>query len=88
MSKLAEYYADRIKSALPSGEANGITKEELMKRMSISDVNLMDSILNDVRSFAGICCKNGLYYVQSEMPKELRDAIMANYTIAANIEHR
>lgn len=88
MSNLKKYYADRIKSVLPSGESNGITKEELMKRMSVTDAKLMDSILKDVESSLSICCKNGKYFIQTEMPKEIRDLINANYTIGAGIEHR
>lgn len=88
MAKLAEYYADRIRSVLPSGEANGITKEELMKRMSVTDAKLMDSILKDVESSVRICCKKGRYYIQSNMPKEIRDLIDANYTLGCGIEHR
>lgn len=89
MAKLAEYYADRIRSALPSGEANGITKKELMKRMSITDAQLMDSILDDVDSSISICCKNGRYFVQNEVSaKDVRDFIKANFTLRDGVEHR
>ena len=88
MSNLSQYYADRIREVLPKGEENGITKQELMKRMGISDKKLMDSILKDVKSVADFRCKNGLYYVQDEMPVEIRDYLRANFTVGKDIEIR
>ena len=88
MSNLSQYYADRIREALPKGEENGITKQELMKRMNIADPKLMDSILKDVKSVADFRCRNGLYFVQDEMPVECRDYIKKYLTRGEDIEIR
>ena len=88
MSNLSQYYADRIREVLPKGEENGITKQELMKRMNITDPKLMDSILKDVKSVADFRCKNGLYFVQDEMPLEYRDYIKKHFNRGEDIELR
>ena len=88
MSNLSQYYADRIREVLPKGEENGITKQELMKRMNIADPKLMDSILKDVKSVADFRCRNGLYYLQDEFPLEYRDYIKKHFNRGEDIELR
>ena len=88
MSKLAEYYADRIRQVLRSGEANGITKAELMKRMSIKDEQLMDAVLEEAEKVTTVRCSNGKYFLQDEMPMEVRDYLKQNFTIGKDIEIR
>lgn len=88
MSNLSQYYADRIREVLPKGEENGITKQELMKRMNITDPKLMDTILKDVKSVADFRCRNGLYFLKDEMPVECRDYIKKHLTRGEDIEIR
>ena len=88
MSKLSEYYADQIRKALGPGEKNGITKEELMKRLQVTDPDLMDVILKEAGKETDLHCHNGKYFIRNEMPKEVRDFISTNFTIRDGVEVR
>jgi len=87
MSKLSQYYAEQIRKALGSGEANGITKDELMKRLQITDGELMDAVLKEAGKEVDICCRNGKYFLHDTLPKEVRDLLRNNFSING-IEHR
>ena len=63
MSKLSDYYADRIRKALDSGESYALLKEELMKRINITDRALMDAVLEEAGRKAKLRCSSGLYYI-------------------------
>ena len=75
MSKLSDYYADRIRKVLESVGAKGITKTELMKRMGIKNAELMDAILSDVGTKVKVQCRNGMYFIHDEMPIEVRNQL-------------
>lgn len=86
MSQLKKHYADQIKIILHSCDPNGITKQELMKKMSITTEKFMDSVLKDVSTISNIRCKDGRVFLKDTVPMEIRDYIRKHFMVNDDIE--